>query len=132
MTEKRFEVFKTDMMIGINDNGESIGNIYTICDLLNELNDENKQLKQKIKSIIKILNLCEEENTELQKENEKLKQRINDLLYQIGEAGKNNESCRECECFIPEHKYCWMWDMEVEADDVVVACNQRKVKDIGD
>lgn len=64
----------------------------------------------------------------LYKENEQLKQKMEDLLYQIGEAGKNNKTCRECECFIPEHNICWMWDMEVEAGDVVVACDQRKVK----
>lgn len=65
----------------------------------------------------------------LQEENEKLKLQNGELLYQIGEIGKNNKTCRECECFIPKHKYCYMWDMEVEADDVVVACDQRKVKE---
>jgi hypothetical protein len=64
----------------------------------------------------------------LSEENERLKQKIGDLLYQIGEVGKNNKTCRECECFISEIKYCYMWDMEVEADDVVVACDQRKVR----
>lgn len=65
---------------------------------------------------------------ELAEENKKLKFKNEELLYQIGEVGKNNKTCRECECFISENKYCYMWDMEVEADDVVVACDQRKVK----
>lgn len=108
MTGKRFTLiygidenpFEWDIM----DNDENTlicrCNGKPICDLLNEFAEENKELK-------------------LQN---------GDLLYQIGEVGKNNKTCRECECFIPENKYCYMWDMEVEADDVVVACDQRKVK----
>lgn len=64
----------------------------------------------------------------LHEENKELKFQNGELLYQIGQVGKNNKTCRECECFISEIKYCYMWDMEVEADDVVVACDQRKVK----
>lgn len=65
---------------------------------------------------------------ELYEENKKLKLQNEELLYQIGRVGKNNKTCQECECFIPEFKYCYMWDMEIEADEVVVACDQRKVK----
>ena len=75
-----------------------------------------------------LLNEKEKEIRELEEENKELKLQYGELLYQIGEVGKNNKTCRECECFIPEDKYCYMWDMEVEADDVVVACDQRKVK----
>ena len=64
----------------------------------------------------------------LMEKNKELKIKNEELLYQIGEVGKNNKTCRECECFIPEIKYCYMWDMEVEADDIVVSCDQRKIK----
>lgn len=66
----------------------------------------------------------------LANENKKLEKQIGELLYQIGEVGKNNKTCRDCECFIPDKYYCWMWDMEVEAEDIVVACDKRKVKNI--
>lgn len=78
----------------------------------------NKKDKQKL---CNLLNNLVKENKELKLQNE-------ELLYQIGEVGKNNKTCRECECFIPENEYCYMWDMKVEADDVVVACDQRKAK----
>lgn len=68
------------------------------------------------------------ENEQLKRENKELKLQNEELLYQIGEVGKNNKTCRACECFITDINYCWMWDMEVEADDVVVACDRRKVK----
>lgn len=71
--------------------------------------------------LLELINKIAEENKKLKLQNE-------ELLYQIGYVGKNNKTCRECEAFIPEHNICWMWDMEVEADDVVVACDQRKVK----
>lgn len=74
--------------------------------------------------IVDLLN----QQTKLEKENKELKLQNGELLYQIGEVGKNNKTCRECECFIPEANICYMWDMEVEADGVVVACDQRKVK----
>lgn len=83
------------------------GGVNALCNRINGLFDKSKRL--------------EEENKELKFQN-------GELLYQIGEVGKNNKTCRECECFISEIKYCYMWDMEVEADDVVVACDQRKVK----
>lgn len=139
----------------------------TVIDILNELADENEQLKKELEDAlldVKIYknanatfdNVYQENNKlksrieylerkirrerisamkehekwekEIRKENEQLKQKMGVLLYQIGEAGKNNKTCRECECFIPEHNICYMWDMEVEADEVVVACDRRKVK----
>lgn len=78
--------------------------------------------------IVNKLNELAEENEQLKKENKELKFQNGELLYQIGEVGKNNKTCQECECFISNIHYCWMWDMEVKADDVVVACDQRKIK----
>ncbi len=103
MIEKRFVVdkFIEDYKSHIIDNEREIETLSEFVEYLNKLTEENK----------------------------KLKLQNGELLYQIGEVGKNNKTCRECECFIPEIKYCYMWDMEVEADDVVVACDQRKVKD---
>ena len=102
MTEKRFTV---DKFIGnykflIIDNEGKIETLSEFVEYLNKLIEENKKLK-------------------LQND---------ELLYQIGRVGKNNKTCQECECFIPEFKYCYMWDMAVEENDVVVACDQRKVK----
>lgn len=101
MTAKRFTFADGFKIVAIRDNGE-IMNSRQVCEKLNELYEENKELK-------------------LQNE---------ELLYQIGRVGKNNKTCQECECFVPEFKYCYMWDMEVEADEVVVACDQRNVKNI--
>lgn len=42
MTEKRFEVEKNDKWICIFDNGESIGNVYDVCDMLNHLYEEKQ------------------------------------------------------------------------------------------
>ena len=111
-------------------------------DLLNKLYEENmelkadnKYLKERFKEEEWHYNHIDEDRdvwrykcNQFEKENTKLKLQNEELLYQIGEVGKNNKTCRECECFIPECNICYMWDMEVEADDVVVACDQRKVK----
>lgn len=73
------------------------------------------------KKLCKLLN-------ELYEENKKLKFQNEELLYQIGYVGKNNKSCDGCECFLEDIGYCWMWDMNVKKEDIVVACDQRKVK----
>lgn len=52
MTEKRFTVEKNDKWIAILDNGETIGNAYHICGLLNKLYEENKKLKKERDSLI--------------------------------------------------------------------------------
>lgn len=55
---------------------------------------------------------------------------IDDLLYQIGHIGKNNKTCRDCYCYLDDIGYCTMYDMNVKADDVVVDCSERRVKEI--
>lgn len=65
MTKKRFEVFKTDIAIGINDNGESIGNVYAVCDLLNELYKENQKLTKVIEEDEKLIQSTYDELTKL-------------------------------------------------------------------
>ena len=52
MVEKRFTLnsFMT-FDYGILDDGESIGSLANICDLLNELHEENQTLKAEVKSL---------------------------------------------------------------------------------
>lgn len=104
-----------------NLTGQDGMSVEELCNIANVLDSKCEELES-------ILELYDCSLNKLEKENKELKLKNEELLYQIGEVGKNNKTCRECECFIREEKYCWMWDMEVEADDVVVACDQRKVK----
>lgn len=53
---------------------------------------------------------------------------VQELLWKIGDLGYNNKSCKNCECFITDIHYCWMWDMEVEPNEVVVKCDKRQEK----
>ena len=56
MSEKRFTLMSVvNFDYGINDNDKPIGSLANICDLLNGLHEENKQLKkenQEYKSIL--------------------------------------------------------------------------------
>lgn len=79
--DKRFEVFKTNIMIGINDNGESIGNVYDTCNLLNKLNNELQQLQKnnkELKALVSFYKSFQEDARKLEKENRQLKQKIRD------------------------------------------------------
>ncbi len=66
MTKKRFEVFETVTVVGIDDNGEDVGSVYAVCDLLNELADEKEY--------------CEEELLKLRRDNEQLKTTCDNLI----------------------------------------------------
>lgn len=128
MTEKRFtlemQYWKGNPQgrkLFDNVTGQDGMSVEELCNIASALHCKCEELESVLEVYEDSLNKLEDENTELKKEKE-------ELLYQIGEAGKNNKTCRECECFISEHNICYMWDMEVEADDVVVACDQRKVK----
>ena len=130
MIEKRFTVYGKEI---VQDDecwavAYSKYNADVIATALNELIEENQVLKQSQASTLREFEKGTKKIQQLAKENKELKLQNGELLYQIGEVGKNNKTCRECECFISKIKYCYMWDMEVEADDVVVACDQRKVK----
>lgn len=94
MTEKRFTIIESQIGKLIHDNHTDMntGDICIILDLLNELSDENEQLKEGIKlqaiavadgEITKVntdefIQLCKE-NNELSNENEQLKQQINNI-----------------------------------------------------
>ena len=63
MTEKRFLIIgdsnieflmQTQLLLPIYDNKERL-NLKTCCDLLNELHDENEQLKQQLASINRLI-----------------------------------------------------------------------------
>lgn len=80
--DKRFEVFKTNIMIGINDNGESIGNVYDTCNLLNKLNNELQEFQKKnkeLKALVSFYKSFQEDARKLEKENRQLKQKEGDL-----------------------------------------------------
>ena len=55
MTEKRFTVEKNDKWIAILDKGETIGNTYHVCALLNSLSKENEQLQQIMQEVCELL-----------------------------------------------------------------------------
>lgn len=52
------------------------------------------------KECVDLLNIQDNRIKELENENKKLKFQNGELLYLIGEIGKNNKTCRECKCFI--------------------------------
>ena len=41
---------------------------------------------------------------------------------------KNNKPCKNCIFFIEKLNYCTMWDMEVNADEIIYNCNERDEK----
>lgn len=53
---------------------------------------------------------------------------INELLYKLQDYGKNTHKCQDCECYIQEIKYCWMYDMEVYSYDIVTECEHYQKK----
>lgn len=128
MTEKRFYIDTIDGGESVlTDNGKELS-LYETCNLLNELNDKCEVLEIENESFEDGATKYAELYHKSLKENEQLKYKINDLLYQIEYIGKNNKSCDGCECFLEDIGYCWMWDMNVKKEDIVVACDQRKVK----
>lgn len=77
MTEKRFTYYEEDLgdmvLPKCLDNGKTVAkSVYECVDLLNQLNDENEQLKHDATVLI-----CS--NQEYRKENEQLKEEIKDL-----------------------------------------------------
>lgn len=85
MTEKRFiPIFDgTDKrVVGAKDNGKIIS-FKDMFDLLNELSDENEQLKIFLKAVNEELDLANRDCDILEEENEQLKQykqSVNDVL----------------------------------------------------
>lgn len=87
MTEKRFEVFKTNITIGINENGESIGNIYAICDLLNEQHETITDLTENLSVVSNreiskdnLIERLQKESKQLKCGNKNLKAILNDFI----------------------------------------------------
>ena len=84
MTEKRFTIAHGFKIVAIRDNGEIMNSI-RVCELLNQLSDENEQLKQSYKefedecqstfnAMSRKQNDLYRKNFKLKEENEQLKQ----------------------------------------------------------
>ena len=56
-----------------------------VCDLLNDLSEENEQLKIFLEALKEELSLANRDNDTLEKENEQLKQRNNRQAKRLGE-----------------------------------------------
>ena len=81
MVGRRFTV--RDWQIGIEINDDKTGKDYSsltdICDLLNELHEENQRLKRQICNLEHTRDFCAECCERLEKENEQLKSEIREL-----------------------------------------------------
>ena len=90
MTEKRFTLEEFGLNFIVNDNGRNLTAKQTV-DRLNELNDENEQLKKDLNSLSHNWALMYEEAKnkveELSKENKKLKSINNQLEDRLEESG---------------------------------------------
>ena len=103
MTEnKRFR-----LMAGMNinydilDDGEAIGSLANICDLLNELSDENEQLRKENDMFSCELSVSANKEisrncriAELEEENEHYKS----LFFELVETALTDKNCRELYC----------------------------------
>ena len=103
MTEnKRFT-----LMAGMNinydilDDGEAIGSLADICDLLNELSAENEQLRKENDMFSCELSVSANKEisrncriTELEEENEQYKS----LFFELVETALTDKNCRELYC----------------------------------
>ena len=101
MTEKRFSICVRDGVLGIfdNDNEEKYiendeATFILLCELLNTLNDENKQLKSRVDDLeyqlnyvtkckemcFKDIEILDKKYEKLLEENEHIKQTIKDMI----------------------------------------------------
>lgn len=78
MIEKRFTVADGFKIVAIRDNGEIMNSI-RVCDKLNELADENEQLRTALKELKEIGDYQADRIQELNDENEQLKNKIDVL-----------------------------------------------------
>ena len=91
MTEKRFTIKKSGNGLFYSDGDYSIDNtiqfvIETVESKLNQLNDENNELKSRLcdcHTFLSSKTMVENNNAELRKENEQLKLKIDGLEYAL-------------------------------------------------
>jgi len=106
----------------IHDNGIELPQS-TACDLLNDQLNEIRRLKSVIK-ILKMDGLEQIEDYErIKKEADRLYYILNQVLYQIGHMGYNNKQCKGCVSYLPDIKYCKMYDMDVDGEGVIIECD---------
>ena len=81
MTEKRFKVcdYPTGRVLEDLLRKKELDDIDCTCDLLNKLNDENEQLKQREETLLNEIEDFQELLTKLDNENEKLKSTLMEL-----------------------------------------------------
>ena len=89
MTAKRFTFADGFKIVAVRDNGE-IMNSVKVVDMLNALNDENKQLKHR-------LAISEKANfvTTLEKEIEQLKKKNKELEYHLNNTEKELQEYKD-------------------------------------
>jgi len=139
MSEKRFVLCKKGDVEYIEDNGcVQLYGFDVLCEMLNEFNDENKELKSEIEQsdLISEDIVCADiqhqllkvtdENKELKKENEQLKQKIQrwKTLYEIKDkevtarVKRLNEICNQ-------YKYAITFDKDIDPNDAVnILCDR--------
>ena len=98
MTDK-FTIFNMGLNGSfIKENGK-IMDIERVVDLLNELSDENEQLKRSVQYWYdehkRIVNNYVDKIKEVEKENEQLKQGLNDDLELIGQLQEENKQLKQ-------------------------------------
>lgn len=98
MTEKRFQISNwTKHWQKIVDNGKILSQ-NNVCELLNELNDENEQLKKRIGNLEHTRDFCADvcaDCERLEKENEQLKETIDDLTSEFEGYHKSLEETKD-------------------------------------
>jgi regulator of replication initiation timing len=77
MTEKRFTFADGFKIVAIKDNGK-IMNSKQVCNQLNELYDENKELSEQVEYLKKQVKIFRGECNRLTKENTELLEELND------------------------------------------------------
>ena len=136
MIEKRFTIEESENQLIIFDNGVSdetyfhLGNderdVKYVCDLLNELFNENDILKQKLKTK-SIVNKQYEEMKGLQKENEQLRQMIKENVFQRYREG----SLADLKFKAIAYDYIVKVEMSNELEPrVIVICKQGKKENV--
>ena len=98
MIEKRYQVIDNDFSVHIEDT--------------KYIEDKHEH------NIYDVYDMCRKLN--------ELNNCVQELLWKIGDLGYNNKPCKSCECFITDIHYCWMWDMEVKPNEIVVKCDERQ------
>ena len=100
---KRFTTLESGIDYGVRDNltGNNVFDV-NITTKLNELSEENEQLKQSYADLETSMSICRnarnvysERITELEKENEQLKSELNDLRFEKEKWYRNSQQLEQ-------------------------------------